>query len=1080
MTVCCLSCDAVNADGNRFCESCGSALPDACPSCGKALAPTARFCGGCGARRGAEPVQDRGAANRGELKQASFPAQERGATSWGELKQASVLFADIASSTEHIAGLDPEEAMERLGPAVQRMCAAIEGFGGTIIRTLGDGVMAVFGIPRALENHAVLACEAALSMQSAFQDDQLQFTIRVGIHSGQVASDPSSFDSTRGGGAHGAAIHLASRVVAVAEPGEICITEQCHALLRGAAEARDKGRRLLKGFAHPVQILVLQRILGPRSGPLFHTTALSPFRGRGAELASLLEALQEAERSKSPVVGVCGAAGTGKSRLCHEFAEICRARGLPVFSLRAQVHAHATPMQSALELLRNYLFGIAPACDPAAARQLVNKRMAELKVANVANEALLNEFLGISAPGAEPVDMLPHARRTRLLDALRMLVRKSAAVPAVLVLEDVHWLDTASEEVVQMLAEALAATRTLLVLNFRPMLRASWQAVPGYRQVDLAELSQHDTEELVRTLISTRPEFQNICELIARRSAGNPFFAEELVRSIAEYGMPPRQAKGPASEAVEQTLPATVQAVIGERIDRLPEDQKTLLQMCSVVGKEVPLAILQHVSGLPISRIGKLLESLCQHEFLQPPADDTDRFAFRHPLIQEVAYSMQLRSRRASLHAVVAEAMEARYADQIGEFAGLISYHHEAAGQFLLAARFMATAARWLGTSHVVPAVSHWHKVRSLIEGQSRSQEVDKLRMLANSQIALQGWREGLMLHEVQPFIDEAKELAQEVDHRVTQLLLMAEGRLLQASGGAADQYVKRIEEALALVAPDDLGRKAMLNAALSQAYGRAGLVVQALSANDAAWSGIGHIDRFDREFIGLSTDAWVLALRGRSLARCGRHEEAQEAWQQALRRDGSWLDPTVEVIPCLGRIELAWCNRDSQLADEQAARAHELAVQYKMPYLDVVAGLCRGMAAAIARRDDEALPELIRVLDLIRESKVAIEFEVEVLLTIAECYLSKGEINAARRYIAEATELARRRCARLSECRALISAALLALEEGAFDSMQTAAGLLEQARALVDTTGASIYDAPLQRALSRLEGQRVSVGSGQ
>lgn len=1046
MSLRCGSCLTVNPDGNRFCEGCGAGLSQVCRHCGQESSPSARFCGACGTPH-ASAVPGVAAAPPG--------------VTWGELKQATVLFADIVSSTEQIADLDAEQAMDRLGPALARMCASIEKFDGTVVRTLGDGVMAIFGAPRALEGHALLACEAALDMQRAFAPADQGLRIRVGLHSGQVASDPQNADG-KGGGAHGLTIHLASRVVGLADPGGICLTESCYALVRTLCEVQPMGQHVLKGISGQSTIYALTGFRMASSDRHFQPASLTPFLGRDRESDVLKQALLVTERGQARVVGISGEPGAGKSRLCHEFVQWCRARRVPVFEVRAQPYGHATPLQPGLSLLRTFFFRILPADDAAAARGRIVGRMAELGPPAETDLALLYEFLGVAEAVSTPSALSPKARHARLLSVVRELVKHDAATTSVILIEDLHWLDEASEEFVATLVEAAAGTQTMVVLNFRPSYRLPWAQFENFEKIDLGQLSAKETEHLVRALIGPRTDLQDICELVAARSGGNPFFAEELVRSLVDRGyfLEGSDLRAGGLEAIERALPATVQAVIGARLDRLGEPEKTLLQMCAIIGKEIPLAVLEHMASPLAKVIEKGLDGLCHAELILPqPAVGGRRFTFRHPLIQEVAYSAQLKVRRGPLHGAVAVAMEVYYRDQLDEYAGLISYHYEAAGQFLDAAGHAARAAQWVGSTNSALAIKHWHKVRTLLQNQPRSAVTDSLRVRAGGQICVLGWREGLTLKEVQPYIDEATELAGEVDARLVQLLVMAEGRMLQASGGPADGYVERLQKAQSLMAPGaDPGRAAMINAALSQAYAWAGLLEQALEANSRALRDIGKIDRFDREWIGFSIEQWVMGMRGRLLTRLGRLDEAEQCLRELLVMGRSSNDPVILQFAHFGYIDLAWCRSDAALAQEHYGHVAEITAKHDNPYLRVFALSCRATVASIEGDFDTAAKTYSEALALVRSASVAMEFETEILASLAECQRRLGRVEQALDLAQEAIDISRERSTRLPECRALVTRASAMLDVHGPVCAGQAEALFAEAEHLVGLTGVTIY----------------------
>jgi adenylate cyclase len=1056
----------VNPAGNRFCESCGSQLQQACAKCGHDMPPTARFCGSCGTPAGGHEERPGGHAG----------------PKWGELKQATVLFADIVGSTEMIAGMDPEEAMGRLRPAVLRMRHSVERYGGTVVRTLGDGVMALFGVPRTLEGHALLACQAAMHMQKVFAQDAHGPRIRVGLHSGEIASDPQDARDGFGGGAHGLTIHLASRVVAMADPGGVCITAACASLAGPACETRSLGAHMLKGIPQAVALQELMRV--DPAGAAMRGNASSTFRGRAQELEQLIAALDAPTADGVRAIGVTAEPGAGKSRLCQEFAQLCRRRGVPVHEVRAQLYGHALPLQPVLELFRTHFFGIAPGDGGTLARSRVQLRFEPL-AANEEDLALLFEFFGVAPPGAQPVALGPRARQARLAGLLKRLVRHEPQLTRLIVIEDLHWLDEASEEFVSVLVDAVAGTRTLLVLNYRPAYKCPWLAHPHFAQIHLAELPASDMETLVAELMAPVSRLPELAQLVCRRAGGNPFFAEELIRSLAESQLLAADTGLPVGgiAAVERALPATVQAVVGARLDHVGEPEKSLLQMCAIIGKEIPLAVLQHVASPLAAQIERGLDGLCRAGLILPqPAEGGRRFAFRHPLIQEVAYSTQLRMRRGQVHANVATAMELYYAEQLDEYSALIGYHYEEAGQHLQSARSTARAAAWVGRSNSAQSIKHWRKVRSLLERVPRDGEVDRLRATAGAKIALLGWREGMTLEQVKPLIDEALTLSNEADDRLVPWLLTIEGRMLVGSGGPADGYVDCVKKALLYIDVDrDHGRVALAHAFLTQAYAWAGLLNEALHANDVALRHAHEVDAYDREFIGFSIEEWVLSTRAKLLARMGRPAHARECLERIRGLHRAAGEAPVPGMETLGLVELAHALEDRELAAAQAADLRLFAEQSAMPYVRSFMQGYRGLVAMLSQEHDAALDCLDDALSLIRTSGAAREYESEVLAHLAECRLRMGHHEQAHAWATQAIELARERTTRVAECRALIvrGAAALALAgdslEGAQRDLRSAHEDFEQAERLIAATGAASCMAALATVRAQLSAMRAA-----
>ena len=914
MSIDCSACSTANPDGNRFCGTCGASLADILPS-----------------------------------RQASRPLEE--------IKQVTVMFADVVGSTELVAGLGPEEAMDRLRPALATMRENIRRFDGTVAQTLGDGVMALFGAPRAQEGHALLACEAALAMQGAFPAGAGRVRIRIGLHSGAVVASAPLHGTPVEGAVHGVTVHVASRLQAMAPPSAIYLTEDCYRLVRPYCQVRPLGRQTVRGIAGGIEVYQLLGLRPAVTSRRFRGAALAPFLGRERELDALQRALRAAGDGKASAVGIAGAPGTGKSRLCYEFAKWCRSQMIPVFEARAHPYGRAAPLQPVLEFFRLSLFRLLPSDSPAVARQRIASRLAGLEPSSDADLPRLFEFLGIAEGDAAAPSSLagltPTGQRMWLLDLVRRMVRWFGRSPSLLVIEDLHWLDEASEEFVGAIIEAIEGTRTLLVLNYRPAYGATWMRHPRFTGMALADLPASAAAALVERLVGRDPRLAGLRRRVAERSGGNPFFAEELVRSLVEEGAltgkPGQRAPG---VEVGDKLPTTVQAVIGARIDRLGASSRGILQICAVIGRETPHTVLRQVSGTPPGELDRELNHLIEADLLQPlPTNNGPRSGFRHPMIQEVAYATQLKARRDALHAAVAAALNDHYASRLDEFSALLSHHHEMAGQSYEAAQYAARAARWAGSNSPALAIRHWHKARDLLRMQLASRDEDALRIMASAQIAWLGWREGLSTETASPFIQEALSWAREADDTMVPLLLFVEARIAGA-GGAADTYVEQVRGALGMLRPGpDDGRAATLYTALSQAYGWAGLQREALAANDAALARVAATERFDHEFLGYSVERWAMGLRTRILTRLGRFEEARACLAAMTGPDVAAEDRTVRFIPHLAAADMAWFHGDSDAAGRHAGEVAEIASANSSPYLRVYGHEAVGAAKAMRRR---------------------------------------------------------------------------------------------------------------------------------
>ena len=1045
----CPTCNAANPDANRFCESCGAAFTQPCPACGYACGASAKYCGGCGVE-----IERRDGALVAKIQ--PVPA----ADTWGELKQATVLFADIVGSTEHIAGLDPEQAMERLRPVLYTLCEAVERFGGTVIRTLGDGVMALFGVPKTLEGHPLLACQAALAMVQASQQAPHGLQIRVGLHSGQVASDPHDAKGGRGGGAHGLTIHLASRVVALAPPGGICLTGATKALLGHSCQLHSLGEHPLKGITGLTAIYQLQGLSAGASAAEVQASErwVSPFRGRQLELDILQAALARAQAGDARVLGISAEPGGGKSRLCQEFVQRCRALQLPVYEVRAQLYGHATPLQPILELLRNCYFHIAASDTADIARTRIAQRLQALP-ASAEDTALVDEFLGVAAPDASASPLSPRAKHQRMLELMRQLVRQAGGQPSVILFEDLHWLDEASEAFVGALVDAVAGTHTLVVMNYRPHYRPSWAQSAHFTQLELPDLNAGDMHALVAELLGARAELAQVCQLVVQRSAGNPFFAEELARTLIDSalladigaaGLPPGRLA-----QIERALPATVQAVIGAKVDQLGEPEKTLLQMCAIIGKEIPMAVIEQVASPLRLVLEQGLAGLRQAGLIrQRPDLGSRQFVFRHPIIQEVCYGMQLKVRRVALHGAVAQAMESYHQDRLDEFAALIAYHYGLAEMPVRSATFEARAAHWIGASDSGQAVKRWLRVHSLLAGQERSGEVARLRVTLGLHIGRLCWREGMSPGDMVQIIEEAIAHATVQDTRLVQLLRIAQGRARWGGGGTADDYVLQVRQAMATLDPSDMGRRAVLNAFLCQALTWAGFLDEALAANDAAMADAASIERADIDYIGFDVAQWLRGLRFKLLIRIDDVQAVQASVGPLMTVLDSTADPVIRMIVHHTLIESGFFANDAELATRHAALLADIARRHASPYVVVYSRLCTGLSEATRGDHAGASESFADTLAMIRKFKVTPEAEAEVLSHRALSLLRAGALDLAISVAEEAKEVARQRTNRFAECFSLI---VLARARAARDGAQDPLALhcRQSAVELLAATGA-------------------------
>jgi class 3 adenylate cyclase/tetratricopeptide (TPR) repeat protein len=1052
----CLRCGYQNKATNEYCEGCGASLGIECKACGHLNGPTSRYCGKCSAALSNIIV---GSANQ-SWQHVLRSLIAKG----GERKRLTILFADISNSTGLIDSLgDPELGMKRLQPVLDLMNKAVVRYDGVVNKSQGDGIMALFGAPQPHEDHAVRGCLAAMAMQDGITriaDPDLR--IRVGVHTGEVVVQAIEHGIYQTYDAAGANVHLANRLEQMADAGSILISNETYTAAKQYVEVETLGLHTIRGIAAPVEIFKLRGLQhAPSSGVFRSGRRLSPLTGRTDQFSALALELENTIKGDGRVVGVVGEAGIGKSRLCFEFAESCRQKGIRVFEARVLAHGRATPLQPVLELMRDY-FGLRVKEPSDVSRRRVLGQLAALPVSEQFSLVLL-EFLGLADPQRAAIKLDPKTRKTQLLDFVRSLPRSPREPISVVIIEDLHWIDAASEEFMEALADAVVGTTTLLVVNFRPGFTAPLMQRSHYRQINMPPLPPAQAAVLVQDHFGNDPSLALLSRNIIERAQGNPFFLEELINALVERGDFEGE-KGAYSlkggiDAIP--LPTTVQAVVAARIDRLEENAKRVLEIASVVGREISISILDFVTGLSPTELSEAAQHLRQAELLYDvPPFEQRLLAFRHPLIQEVAYRSLMHERRRELHSKVAQAIESLFKDHAEERASLLAYHLEQAGENLKAAQQHMRAAIWVGANDPSQALRSWKKVRELLLDQPPSKSIDYLKMAACGQIVNFGWREGISAEDALIYFEEAKQLALGLgDMRANALIHAAYGRIL-ANGGSADEYVEKIREAKAIADQgNDPSVQITLKAVLSHALRLSGHMSEALKINIEATERAHEIVKYDRQTLGFDIDVWLSVMRGQTLVMLGRGDEARPFLDRIIQLDSGQVDALHHVIPSLAYVDLAWAGGNIGLAQEHADRAFSLAIKSGNPYLRVYAQACRGLSHVVAGRLTSAIVDLSDALNFARSRKAGLENEPRILADLANAYRLNGDSATALTTVDEAIRVATERHARVPECFARIVRADLLLRSA--NSDQTAEGRqeLETAKALMRETGAMLFE---------------------
>jgi class 3 adenylate cyclase/tetratricopeptide (TPR) repeat protein len=983
----------------------------------------------------------------------------------GERKQVTVLFADLKGSMELLADRDPEEARRILDPVLERMMDAVHRYEGTVNQVMGDGIMALFGAPLAHEDHAVRACYAALRMQESVKlyaeallpTHGIRPQIRVGLNSGEVVVRSIGSDLRMDYTAVGQTTHLAARMEQTALPGSILLAPDTLRLAEGYVQVRALGPVAIKGLEQPVAIYEALGVGAARSRlQAAAGRGFTRFVGRDADLDVLRQTLERAATGRGQVVAAVGEPGVGKSRLAYEFTHSHRAQGWLVLEAGSVSYGKATSYLPVIDLLRSYC-GIEVLDDH---RRMREKVLGKLLTLDRSLEPTLPALLALlDVPVDDPAwDVLdPPQRRNRTLDALkRLLLRESQEQPLLLVVEDLHWIDTETQALLDSLVESLPAARLLLLVNYRPEYEHAWHRKTYYREIRLDPLPPASAGELLDALLGEAAELEPLKRLLIERTEGNPFFLEESVRTLVESGVlagePGRYRLARPVNSIE--VPATVQAVLAARIDRLAPEDKRLLQAAAVIGKDVPYALLLGIADQTEAELRAGLGRLQAAEFLyEASLFPEPEYTFKHALTYEVAYGSLLQESRRTLHARIMAAIEALYADRLAEQVERLAHHALHAELWEPAVAYLRQAgtkayARYADRE----AVGYFEQALLALERwpdtvQRRELEVDLRIGLPVALITLSG--ESTLLDHMRRAEAVARTLPdQRPLGRVLSLLADIHWTAGDPERGSeVGRRALAVAEALGDVTGQYLTRLSLgyVTYARGDYPGAVDLLTEAITRLEAEALRAPTVQTDVQSILGRN-------LLGRSLAELGRFDEGLAVAQAAQRMAIASGRPITLANGqrALGEVHLHKGElTEAIVALEQAVA---LARDRQVPRLLPNSTTSLGYASALAGRTSESLPLLEE--GVARGAAMQIHFAQSMRCTLlGEGYLLAGRHTDARERAAEALDLSRRHKERGNEAWALRLLGEIAAHADPPD-VEQAEGYYCQALALADELG--------------------------
>ena len=1009
----CPRCQHENPGDAVFCEECGSRLKGACADCGTATWLDAKFCKTCGQPIALRPPAATAVTFPPPASYTPKHLAEKILTSKsaleGERKLVTVLFADLKGSMELLADRDPEEARKILDPVLERMMEAVHRYEGTVNQVMGDGIMALFGAPLAHEDHAVRACYAALRMQESVKQyaDEVRRShgavvkIRVGMNSGEVVVRSIGSDLRMDYTAVGQTTHLAARMEQMAMPGSVLLTADALRLAEGFVEVKPLGPVNVKGLSEPVEVFDLEAVGSFRTRfDRSRARGLSVFVGRDREMAALDAALERARGGSGHVVGVVAEAGTGKSRLCAEFVESCRARGIPVLEGRGVAHGKAIPMLPMLEVWRAF-YEIGDDDGPETTRAKIADRLLRLDDSFHEMLPFVFDLFGVPDPTNPSPAIDPEQRQKRIHGVLKRVLHNPAYRGLqVILLEDLHWFDGASDAYLETTVENMPATSNLLLVTFRPEYQAPWMERPYYQRLPLQPLDPEAIHALLHDQLGQDPSVATLPQIIHARTKGNPFFVEEVVQSLVEGGQLTggRGAYRMAMPVEALQVPASVHAVLSSRIDRLPEHEKEVLQTAAVIGKTFDEALLgrviSSVTAIDETALGPALSTLASAEFLYEAALYPQlEYSFKHPLTQEVAQRSQLRERRVRVHAAVAHAL-AEAGGNLDERAAEIAQHWDQAGDAGNATRWHRRAAEWAGLSDPRESLRHWRRVRELASGVEDASERTTLALLACDQVLSLGWRMGGSEEEAAAAFAEGRALVESLGDRPALALLVGRYGLIRFSvAGSARDYARYGEEAALLArACGDPKLRAAIGTLPAYGHFHAGEGRAALEWTARVLDEVGSDNVLGKEFVGYSPRAGALHVRAQALMFLGRLTEAwsQIGVAQRVVEESRELEVFTWMQITRALLEYTCGRPESGL--EHGRRSLEIAEKLDNEACRMAAYAALGLANLVAGQPTAARDTFRESATIARDRRVVRALLPLVLAGLAEAHLALGE----------------------------------------------------------------------------------------
>ena len=712
----CPKCQADNREGINFCEECGAKFEIECPAC-KAIIPLGKkFCGECGHKLNTTAKAQKRELSFDEKIDKIQRYLPKGLTQKilsqrdrieGERRQITVMFCDMAGFTPLVEQLGAEAAYDIMDRVYELLIHKVHDYGGTVNEMTGDGVMALFGAPIALEDapqrairsaHAIHRKLLKLSDKLKQEMDINPIRMRVGIHTGPVVVGTLGNDLRVEFKAVGDTVNLASRIEHLTAPGSTYVSGDTFKLTEGFFRFESLGRKSIKGKEEAVAVY---RVLGPSTRrtrfDVSTERGLTTFVGREREIELLLDGFERVKTGQGQVFSIVAEAGVGKSRLLYEFRKAVTNENITFLEGKSLSYSQGIAYHPIIDILKSS-FNIHERDKDPEIRKRIQKGLKAIGDDNEYSLPYLLELLSVNNSGIEKISQSPESRKEHIKSALRRIVLKgSESRPMIIVFEDLHWVDNSSEDSLKDLMDSIAGAHVFLIITYRPEFEPTWSGKSYHNQITLSRLSNRESLSIVAHLLETDTIDKNIQTLILDKTEGVPFFIEEFVRSLKDLKIIEKKNSmyHITNDIQPITIPSTIQDMIMARVDVLPEDAKDVLQLGSVIEREFSYELIKRVSGFSEKTLLSQLFSLKDAELIyERGIFPESTYIFKHALTREIVYGSILKKKKIKIHAEIGRAIEDVYKDNIKEHYGVIAAHFIEGMNYKKGAIFSELAAK--------------------------------------------------------------------------------------------------------------------------------------------------------------------------------------------------------------------------------------------------------------------------------------------------------------------------------------------------------------------------------------------------